>query len=45
MSDEEEFTAQIVSNNRVTVPRKIMRLLQLKEGDFVKIKLRKRTKQ
>jgi len=40
-SEEEEFIAQIVSNSRVTVPRKIMKLLKLKERDYVKIKIKK----
>lgn len=41
MTQEEEFVGQIVSNKRVSVPSKICKLLKLREGDYVKIKIRK----
>jgi len=41
---DEEFLpdiAQVISNNRITISRKIINLLKLKEGNFIDVRIRK----
>lgn len=36
-----DFVRRIVSNMRVSIPKEICRVMKLKEGDYVKIRIRK----
>lgn len=38
---ETEFIAEIISGNRITIPRSVRRALNLKEGDLVKVMITK----
>ena len=39
---EDTFIVRIVSMNRITIPKKIVEKLGLKEGDYIAVKITKR---
>ena len=39
---EDIFVAKIVSMNRITIPRKVVEKLGLKEGDYIAVKIVKK---
>jgi bifunctional DNA-binding transcriptional regulator/antitoxin component of YhaV-PrlF toxin-antitoxin module len=39
--ETEEFVARVVRNNRITIPKNTVKLLKIKMGNLVRIRIRK----
>ena len=39
----ETFPARIIKNNRITIPKEVVAILDLKEGDYLQVSVEKKT--